>query len=359
MRTAISFTVIVTSVALVLIVGSSARGQTTTLFSVAPGGPSMLGSELIFSPGPVLEGGGPEMGLVPGDDIDGFSEPVLLSVFPLLFSVDPESTGDPAKTTIPGFPPNVTDEALVVPGQVGGDIFSSTEFFASSGIISGPPSLGLFNNFQVSNQDELGLMTGNGGSEDDVNGGGRALVDSSSGSVIVPSLFFTLSATSPSLPNLPSATPSGADIFFDECPALGCPLIDDQNLFASAATLGLLPGDDMDSLIVSDPDGNGVFSSGDQILFSLARGSPSFSDPSSAIFGRSPGDVFTVIFSSPLAVGPISPTLFAASTELGLLLPGDPNDNLDALLLPEPSSIALFAFGSLILAAGRRQRRLS
>ena len=59
MQTATSHTVIVSSVAFVLSASGFAQGQTTTLFTVAPGGPSTLGSELIFSPGPVLEAGGP------------------------------------------------------------------------------------------------------------------------------------------------------------------------------------------------------------------------------------------------------------------------------------------------------------
>ncbi len=352
MRITKSLTIAIVSVTLVLTTFGAVRGQTTTLFTVAPMGPGGHGSQLIFSAGPVVEAGGPAMGLVPGDDIDGFSETVSLLEFRLLFSVDPLSEGGSPED--PGPPPNVTSEAALAPGQVAGDIFSSTEFFTPAGIVIGPPSPGEFDNFKVLDQGDLGLPPGNGGSEDDVDGGGKALVNPGDGSVIVPSLYFTLEETSPSLATLPGSTPSGADIFFDPTPDFVTGIGGDESLFASAANLGLLSDDDIDSLIMFDNDLDGVFTDGDQILFSLTRGSPSFTDVTSSLFGRNAADVFTVSFNARRGV-PEVPGVFTVETSLGLLAGAAPGDELNALLVPEPSSLALLAFGGVTLLVRRRR----
>lgn len=132
-------------------------------------------------------------------------------------------------------------------------------------------------------------------------------------------LFFTVSRNSPSLPTLPGPAnfQSGADVFYDPVPEFG----GTEELYLSAQEMGLVgtpAGDDIDALVVFDQDG--VFGPGDQVLFSLARGSPSL------IGQRSAADVFVYRYGDP------SFSLFASALDLGL----DPlMDNVDALsLLP-------------------------
>lgn len=129
--------------------------------------------------------------------------------------------------------------------------------------------------------------------------------------------FFTVTADSPSLATLPGTFPmqSGADIFFDANPEIG----GTEELYLSAFEMGLqgsFAGDDIDALVVFDDDG--VFGAGDQVLFSLTRGSPSLTGQ------RSAADVFVYHYGEPTF------TLFATAVELGL----DPvMDDIDALTL--------------------------
>ena len=342
------FVILVTSALFISGIGNTVYGETVPLFSVAPGGHSGLGSELIYVAGPTAVAGGVAMGLVSGDDIDGFSEPASLTVARLRFSVDPSSTGDPLKNTISGYPANVTDEALIVPQQVAGDIFSMTEAVTPNGIIGGNPSLSEFNNYKVVDQNDFGLLPANGGSEDDVDGGGCALTDPGNGTLVIPELYFTLSATSPSLGTLSGSSGSGADIFFDPTPGLSDGTGGDETLFASAADLGLSQNDDIDALLMFDNDYNGMLTHGDQLLFSLTHNSPSLTDTGSPLFGYNAADVFTLSFDGSRAL----PTLFTPAYNHGLLAG---TDNLNALIIPEPSGCT-FLLVATITATIRRRR---
>jgi len=88
--------------------------------------------------------------------------------------------------------------------------------------------------------------------------------------------------------------------------------------------IGLLPGDDLDALVLSDIDPVGSLNPGDEILFSLAGGSPSLvagANPLMPAGVLSPGDVYRKRFGAP----PI--LYYARAVDLGLL----DSDELDAL----------------------------
>ena len=122
-------------------------------------------------------------------------------------------------------------------------------------------------------------------------------------------LLFSLAVGSPSLSTLPG-TGSPADIYADLNPSLP----GGEVLYVSPLTLGLEPADDLDALIVFD-DGDHEFHDGfDQVVFSLAPGSPSLG----GVYG--PGDLFTSEGFGYFA-------LYCAGAELGLEL----TDNLNML----------------------------
>jgi hypothetical protein len=116
-------------------------------------------------------------------------------------------------------------------------------------------------------------------------------------------VYFTLEAGSPSLTAL-GAAPS--DIL-----AAGSAYV--LEVWAAGETqLGLAAGDVIDAICLQE-DGDGQFSSGDRLLFSLAPGSPSL-----AAIRATPADLLRA---NPLGV-------FLAAGSLGLL----PGDDVDALL---------------------------
>jgi len=122
--------------------------------------------------------------------------------------------------------------------------------------------------------------------------------------------------------------------------------------------IGLQAGDDLDALALADvrlegslvsatPDG--VLNPGfDEALFSLAPGSPSLYGPGGAAL-FSPGDIFYTDFNGAFS-------LWTSAGALGLVF----TDNLDALdvaPVPEPSTLALLAFGAMGLVGWARLRR--
>jgi len=111
--------------------------------------------------------------------------------------------------------------------------------------------------------------------------------------------------------------------------------------YASAATLGLLAGDDIDAMVYFE-DGIAGASPGDLILFSLAQGSPTLG------LGFTAADILST---SP---GAAAPVLHLSALQLGLL-PGD--DELDALdVIPEPASWLMLGTALFGCSLWRRRR---
>ena len=116
-------------------------------------------------------------------------------------------------------------------------------------------------------------------------------------------VYFSLDPASPNL------VASGADIYFAPAGAA-------FGVFSLPAMIGLLAGDDIDSLVMWDRGVLGVPNPGvDFAVFSLAPGSPTL-----AMFGLSPAMLFVTDFG-----GGFCP--FVASPQLGL----QPADNVDGL----------------------------
>lgn len=236
--------------------------------------------------------------------------------FAILFSVDRDSVGGPPpepSLVAVGLPFNVTNQAAK--NQEAGDVFVSLLDFTRAGPV--PPSRSIaYNNTLVFNQGD------SGGSDTELDpdfvspetpvppgtplggiyggmGAGPAPLTGGSASAArgLQPFFFSVSNNSPSL-----GLNNGAVIFVDLIPnAPG-----GENVYASRPQLQLRPGDDIDGLIVFD-DGDLVFQpNNDQVLFSLARNSPTL-----VLTGRSGADIFTT---NP--IGP--PTVFCAFHELGL-----------------------------------------
>ena len=286
--------------------------------------------ELAF-PDPVVVVPGVELGLGSiYDDLDalsasnaGFSAE---DSFSLLFSVDRDTVGtmppDPAMIAA-GVPFNVFDQAIK--GHAASDQFISIEVFLLSG---GPKRAGGRGNNNVetrNNYDEGGTSfsslpptrsqeTG-GGAQDNVNGTATLVGRCGRDGRVVVNVYFSLSATSPSLPNLCQPA-SGANVFFNADPGET-----PTTLYARYSDLGLVQADDIDGLIVFDLNEDGSFNGSDQIVFSLTPSSPSLATIPGASSTGAASDVFAVY-----AYG--SPALFSAAGEVAL---GDVQDNADAL----------------------------
>lgn len=331
-----------TCAALVLAAGGTARAD--LIFGVAPGGPSGLRTDIVYSPGPVERGGGPNMDLLPEDDINGLSQRQTTTEFLLCFSVDPVTEG--TLPPVDGFPPfNVKQQKDFE--QAAGDAFISTEVFTRSGSAAAPrpcsaapidasvprssspvqggisvdnPSSTLQgNNVLVINQSDwegaldfellpmLPPEEDNTGIDplDDVDAGATVPPDE------LPPLYFTLDSGG-------SLSSSGADIWYDPTPDINTGQAGDTSRYASFADLGLAEGDDIDAMVVYDDDGDGTFMiPGDQVIFSLKAGSPTLDR-----FGASEADLFTV-------EPDLDPVIFALHTDIAVAGDG----NLDMLEL--------------------------
>ncbi len=94
-----------------------------------------------------------------------------------------------------------------------------------------------------------------------------------------------------------------------------------SSVYASFLDLGLRREDDIDALIVFDAESDGLFNGMDEVLFSLAPGSPSLATIPGASAVGAAADVF-------VARPGRAPAVHAPASVLGL---GHPNDNIDAL----------------------------
>jgi hypothetical protein len=261
------------------------------------------------------------------DDLDALSDSNTLipleDTFVLLFSVDAQTVGvalpDPALIDL-DVPYNVADQAAK--GQAAADQFMSTRVFTRMGSSDGV----LFNNVLVRNNFDEGGTDFSAqpptsaweiaGPEppDIVNAtASLARVDG-----VVMNVYYSVTHDSPSLDTLPSyGDASGADIYYDESPPTWTPIM----LCAMHEDMGLVQEDDIDALIIFDADENTFFDGSDQVLFSLAPGSPSLATIPGASSEGAAADVFTV---TPGA----TPSVFVSAADLGL---GHPDDNIDAL----------------------------
>lgn len=116
-------------------------------------------------------------------------------------------------------------------------------------------------------------------------------------------------------------------------------------IYASGLDIGLVPGDVLDALALSDAGLAGFLDPTlDVALFSLAPGSPSL-----AAFGLSAADVFITDFTGGFG-------LYASFIQLGLQFEDNLNA-LDILPVPEPSAILLTAIAAVIGTFFVRHRR--
>ena len=245
------------------------------------------------------------------DDVDALSfglwEGCTITEFVLLFSVDRISEGSvpPDETLVGlGFPFNVQDQS--VKHQAAGDAYMSLLLFTRLGAIPpGRDSLSSNNTLTVNQGDAGGVdfsLSPQGVSpntpvlsseQSNVNAGSGAQPPSAPGVLRAErgerpgppnQVLFSLISESPALQILPG-TGSGADIYIDYQP-----LEHDGGLvlYAAPSELGLIHDDDIDAMIVVETDfANGFTPGVDQIIFSLAPGSPSL------VGTLGPGDLFT------------------------------------------------------------------
>ena len=305
-----------------------------------------VGSADILIPGsdetPIIVLRGEDIGLgQPGDEIAALSgrssEVDGNQSFVLLVSVDRASRGgvppDPGLVA-QGVPYNVTDQAGK--GQAAGDQCMSLDLFTRAGgpLPGSNGRAGDNNNLIRNNYDEGGTDFGakpETSAEEsaaargvpvlqdnvDCMFGTRVPTDPRGPADLLP-FYFSASADSPSLPLLPAPIPSGASIFFYGDLQGGAE--PQTQLYASFAELGLVQGDDISGMIVIDAGDVGVFGAGDQVILSLAPGSPSLmmiGDPGKV---ASSADVFSVDGSGNVVI-------FVAAAGLGL----DAADNISAI----------------------------
>lgn len=279
---------------------------------------------LVLSPPDAIVGvEGAALGLgIEGDDLDALAADSIFldddEEFALLFSVDGATVGvvrpDPEMIE-EGVPYNACHQARR--GQQAGDQYMSIMLFT----LGDGMETGVANNVLVrNNYDEGGVdfaaqpptsahQMGFPLAQDEVDATARMSIERA---------FVSATAGSPSLSALAFLDePSGAHI-------ISAILSEEQvSLFASYSDLGLQQEDDIDALIVFDTNSDGVFQGSDQVLFSLAPGSPSLTTIPGASEIAPAADVYLV------AAGE-SPVLFASAASLGL---GRPADNIDALEL--------------------------
>ena len=256
--------------------------------------------------GPVLEVMPISLGLGAMDNVDGLSANTLTSpnlTYHLIFSVDRASVG------VAGTPVNnsaVNNQAaadLYRTPLTGGSPVGAMTACAPIGI---PTPQALHRNQAAFNLiPTLGAGAFSAGPQDDVDGIEMDVLDFTGDDINDVPVYFSLDAASPAL------FASGADIYF--VPAGGGPFF----IFSFPPQMGLLAGDEIDSLVMWDRGAIGAANPGvDMALFSLAPGSPSLG-------GASPAALFVTDFN--FAFCP-----FTSAGQLGLLGTDDV-DGLDVM----------------------------
>lgn len=282
-------------------------------------------ADILQIPGPSIAIPAQNLGLLfRGDELDALSFDNSGigpgQSFLLRFGVNRSSTGgpppDPEFAGL-GLPYNVQHQAAR--RQAAADEYVSLTLFNRSGPLQPFGGGAAENNTKTRNQSDAGGVDFYLEPEigpDDSNAGGESDV---SGETKVPPatlgppqyIFFSLRRGSASLDTLPG-TGSAADVYVDN--NINAP--GGEVLYVAPAQIGLLPNDDLDALIVLD-NGDRVFTPGqDQVIFSLAAGSPSLG----AGAPRSPADLFR-------SNGGGVFNLYATAQNLGLAV----TDELDAL----------------------------
>ncbi|UCE61210.1 MAG: hypothetical protein JSU63_05570 [Phycisphaerales bacterium] len=279
----------------------------------------------VDSPYPTVVVPGEDLGLGrEGDDLDALSLAndmfVSSETFAMLFSIDVDSVGVAAPDVdlvTAGLPYNALDQAFR--HQSAGDQFMSTVLFLQGGGKRATRRLSLNNVLVRNNFDEGGVdfsAQPPSSANDAIFDAAQDRVDATITTEVLTAVYFSASATSPSLEFLPgSSDPSGAHVFL----ATANPW--QTVLFASFSNLGLAQDDDIDALLVFDTGIVGTFDDSDVILFSLAADSPSLGTIPGASFSGGAADVFSVTVGG-------SPQVFVSAADLGL---GHSEDNLDAL----------------------------
>ena len=197
----------------------------------------------------------------------------------------------------------VRAESGCSPAEPGGDFFRSPLDETNSQDLDGDGTA-------CGGNSGYGLGLSEGATPDGVDAGDRdpcQFVDIECDGIPDAPIYFALAAGSPTLA-LVGATP--ADVLvtgFEFVPSI----------YASATDLGLVSGDAINALCLYE-NGDGVFDSDDQMLFSLSKGSPSLVSLN--------GDGASVLAPSPLR-------LVHRADKLGLL----PTDAVDALLCSAPT----------------------
>ncbi len=300
-------------------------------------------SDDILTPGPAVHISEATLGLIPGDDLNALSGGLdTYSENPILFfSVCRNAVGISGGANVP-----YVSEVFVEAGatQAAGDVFVTTTSHIPGALF--PPAYSVpqgFNMLHI-NQSDMGLfpatlqtLSNPDPDIDNLNALNFAEFDLDGNGTIDQNVYFSLDLLSPTAGGAIKAS----DILL-MTPGAGAPVI-----YADGITdIGLVPGDDLDALILLDLVNPGLVDPAvDMVLFSLAPISPTL-----AANGWGPGDILTTNFA-----GSVSRVFTAAS--LGLL----PSDDLDALEtqpIPEPGTLFLLGTACIAGVGFVRRRRI-